>query len=47
MDIIRTTVRIPIELHELLKEEAQRDRRSVHNLILSILWKYFDVAPRD
>lgn len=41
MDYVRTTVKIPNDLHQLLKEEAEREKRSVHNLILKILWSYF------
>ena len=37
----RTTLRIPSELKQMLKDEAIKQRRSVHNLILSILWEYF------
>lgn len=46
MDFVRTTVKIPNELHALLKEEASKQKRSVHNLILMILWKYFEDRPR-
>lgn len=41
MEETRTTLRIPAELKDLLKNEAARQRRSIHNLILSILWEYF------
>lgn len=41
MEYVRTTVKIPNELHQLLKDEAEKQKRSVHNLILMILWSYF------
>ena len=37
----RTTLRIPDELKELLRDEAKKQHRSTHNLILAILWDYF------
>lgn len=37
----RTTLRIPDELKELIRKEAEEQHRSVHNLILAILWDYF------
>ena len=37
----RTTLRIPAELKEKLKQEAQKQNRSVHNLIITILYNYF------
>ena len=37
----RTTLRLPDRLKALLKSEAERQHRSVHNLIISILWDYF------
>jgi len=38
----RTTLRIPNELKEKLAEEAKRQNRSIHNLIITILIEYFD-----
>lgn len=37
----RTTLRLPDELKEKLQKEAEAQHRSLHNLILSILWEYF------
>lgn len=37
----RTTLRLPDELKELLKKEADKQHRSMHNLMLAILWDYF------
>lgn len=41
-DETRTTLRIPNELKEKLAEEAKRQNRSIHNLIITILIEYFD-----
>lgn len=38
----RTTLRLPQELKDKLQKEADNQHRSVHNLILSILYAYFD-----
>jgi predicted transcriptional regulator len=40
-DETRTTLRLPDELKKLLQAEAEKENRSVHNLIITILWKYF------
>lgn len=40
-DETRTTLRIPNELKEKLAEEAKRQNRSIHNLIITILIEYF------
>lgn len=37
----RTTLRIPDDLKEKLREEAEKQNRSVHNLIITILREYF------
>jgi predicted HicB family RNase H-like nuclease len=37
----RTTLRLPSELKEKLMEEAKKQNRSVHNLIITILQNYF------
>ena len=37
----RTTLRLPDDLKELLVEEAKRQNRSIHNLIITILLEYF------
>lgn len=37
----RTTLRLPPELEALIKAEAEKQHRSRHNLMLSILWDYF------
>lgn len=38
----RTTLRLPSDLKKMLQEEAAKQHRSVHNLILSILLDYFE-----
>lgn len=38
----RTTLRIPEDLKEKLRAEAERQNRSVHNLIITILRDYFE-----
>ena len=37
----RTTLRIPDDLKRLLIEEAKKQNRSVHNLIITILRDFF------
>lgn len=37
----RMTLRIPADLKKLLVEESQKQNRSIHNLIITILWNYF------
>ncbi len=37
----RTTLRIPDDLKEKLREEAEQQNRSIHNLIITILREYF------
>lgn len=37
----RTTLRIPEDLKEKLREEAAKQNRSIHNLIITILREYF------
>jgi hypothetical protein len=41
MEDVKTTLRLPGDLKELLTAKAKEEHRSVHNLILSILWSYF------
>ena len=41
MQETRTTLRIPEDLKQLLIEEAKKQNRSVHNLIITILRDYF------
>lgn len=38
----RTTLRIPDDLKQLLVEEAKKQNRSIHNLIITILIEYFE-----
>ena len=38
---LRTTLRIPDELKQKLADEAKKQNRSVHNLIITILRDYF------
>ena len=44
-DETKTTLRIPNDLKEKLKTEADLQHRSLHNLILSILYDYADKIP--
>lgn len=37
----RTTLRIPDELKQKLSDEARKQNRSIHNLIITILRDYF------
>lgn len=38
----RTTLRIPDDLKRMLTEEAKKQNRSIHNLIITILLEYFE-----
>ena len=38
--MIVTTLRLPRELHQKLKEEADRQGMTLNGFVLSILWKY-------
>lgn len=38
----RTSIKIPKELREKLQAEANKQNRSVHNMIITILLEYFD-----
>lgn len=38
----RTTLRIPDDLKEKLREEAEKQNRSIHNLIITILRDYLN-----
>ena len=38
----RTTLRLPDDLKSKLKAEAEKQNRSIHNLIITILRDYFD-----
>jgi hypothetical protein len=37
----RTSIKLPDELKELIKKEAEKQHRSIHNMIITILWEYF------
>lgn len=37
----RTTLRLPDELKQKLTDEAKKQNRSIHNLIITILRDYF------
>lgn len=41
MQETRTTLRIPDDLKQLLVEEAKKQNRSIHNLIITILRDFF------
>ena len=38
----RMTLRLPNDLKELIAEEAEKQNRSLHNLIITILREYFN-----
>lgn len=46
MQETRTTLRIPDDLKQLLVEEAKKQNRSIHNLIITILRGYFARSPQ-
>ena len=37
----RTSIKLPDELKELIKKESEKQHRSIHNMIITILWEYF------
>ena len=37
----RTSIKLPPEIMEKLRQEAEKQNRSVHNMIVTILKKYF------
>lgn len=43
----RTTVRIPDEIYQWLAERAQRERRTVSNLLVALLAEARDQEKRD
>lgn len=42
MQETRTTLRIPDDLKKRLSDEAKKQNRSIHNLIITILIEYFE-----
>lgn len=42
MQETRTTLRIPADLKKKLSDEAKKQNRSIHNLIITILIEYFE-----
>lgn len=46
MQETRTTLRIPDDLKQMLVEEAKKQNRSIHNLIITILRDYFTGNPK-
>lgn len=42
MNDTRTTLRLPDDLKAMLKTEAKKQNRSLHNLIITILREYFE-----
>lgn len=42
MQETRTTLRIPDDLKKQLSDEAKKQNRSIHNLIITILIEYFE-----
>jgi predicted HicB family RNase H-like nuclease len=43
----KTTLRIPNDVKEILKQEAERQHRSLHNLMLAILYDYADSVKKE
>ena len=43
----KTTLRIPNDVKEILKKEAERQHRSLHNLMLAILYDYADSVKKQ
>jgi len=43
----KTTLRIPNDVKEVLKKEAERQHRSLHNLMLAILYDYADSVKKE
>ena len=43
----KTTLRIPNDVKEVLKKEAERQHRSLHNLMLAILYDYADRVKKE
>lgn len=41
----KMTLRLPIEVYEAIKAEAEKQNRSVHNMIVTILKEYFSKLP--
>ena len=41
-DETRMTLRLPNDLKQLISVEAEKQNRSIHNLIITILRKYFE-----
>ena len=43
----KKTLRIPNDVKEVLKKEAERQHRSLHNLMLAILYDYADSVKKE
>ena len=43
----KTTLRIPNDLKDKLKEESERQHRSLHNLIISVLYNYAETLKEN
>lgn len=41
MEEKRTSLRVPLDLYEKISEEAKKQKRTIHNMILVILDAYF------
>ena len=46
-DETKTTLRIPNDLKEKLKVESDRQHRSLHNLIISVLYDYAETLKEN
>ncbi len=41
------SLRIPEELHKKLKEQAEKEKRSINNMILIMIEKYIEKNSQD
>lgn len=43
----RTSLKIPDDLMQKIKEKAEKENRTVHNTILTILKQHFEASSKD
>lgn len=46
-DYVIFSLRIPEDLHEKLKKQAEKEKRSINNMILIMIEKYLNEQKRD
>lgn len=46
-DYVIFSLRIPEDLHEKLKSQAEKEKRSINNMILIMIEKYLNEQKRD